>query len=185
MSEANDPPATAGDVLGTPLSLTYQGHTHPVWRPTLRVLDRVEELVAQRAVAACERQKFLPPKVYAELKERLYAKLGAEEHATGGSLWQDQFNADGGARGLSLILFCCLAEARDRAADKSALPPAIPFEDLPAVLNEAPEAARVGRALLKGFFKLAAGKRKIPAAAVEQAMQAAETPPDGTAPTSP
>lgn len=175
--------ATAGDVLGTPLSLTYRGHVHPVWRPTLRVLDRVEELVALRAVDACERQKFLPPKVYAELKDGVYARLRAEEHATGGSLWQEQFQADGGARGLLLILAACLAEARDKAADKSTLPPPIPFDDLTDVLNEAPEGAAVGRAILKSFFSLCAKRKRAPAGVVEKALAEADRtpPPDGTA----
>lgn len=181
--------ASAGDVLGTPLSLTYKGHTHPVWRPTLRVLDRVEELVAQRAVAAAEKQaKYLPPKTVAKREKELFAKLDAEENATGGKLWQGEFQGDGGARGMCLILFACLEEARSKTADKSALPPAIPFDDVAEVLNESPEAAAVGKVLLKSFFSLAARRKKTPVAAVEKAMaeveeMAAEKPPPATEPT--
>lgn len=174
-------PATAGDVIGSPLTLTYKGNAHPVSRPVLRVLDRVEELVALRAVAANERQsKYLPAAVSARREKELFAKLDACENATGGKLWQAEFEADGGARGLQLILFACLEVGREKAKDKESLPPPIPFEDITDVLNQSPEAAYVSRAVVRGFFTRAAERRKIPAAQVEQALAKAEAAEGGT-----
>lgn len=166
--------ASAGDVLGgagVPLELTYKGRKHPVSPPTLAVLDRVEKAVAARAAAAVgELADVLPPKDFADLKADLMAKLRAKEHATGGVLWQAEFAADGGLRGLQLVLWACLEDARERAADKATLPPPVPFEQLPDVFADSPDAEAVAAVLLPDFFRAAAKRRRVPAAAVESAL---------------
>lgn len=168
-------PATAGDVLGTPLSVTYKGGVHPVCRPTLAVLDRVEEMVALRAVRECEKQaKYLPAAVSARREKELFAKLDAAENASGGRLWQAEMEADDGARGFYLMLYACLQVGREKAKDKDSLPPPVAFEDMPDLVATAPEMAVVSRAVVRGFFTKVAERRRLPAGAVEEAMRRAE-----------
>lgn len=159
---------------GAPLALTFRDRSHPISPPTAAVLDRVEKLVALRANEMAEEMaRTLPPAAARRHADRLDAKLGAGQHKTGGELWAAEFEADGGARGLQLILFCCLEDARARAADKDALPKAIPFDDIPTVLDESPDAGVVAKLLLPDFFRAAGARRKLPAAEVDRRIRAA------------
>ena len=167
MSEQN---MGTGDVLGAAgatLTVTYRDKKHPVSRPTARVLDRVEMLVAQNQNAAAnDLAGVLPPKDVAAMKADLMTKLRAREHVTGGSLWASEMEADGGMRGLQMVFWSCLEEAREKASDKAGLPPPIKIEEIPAVLAESPDAEMVARLLLPDFFQAAQRRRGVPAAKI-------------------
>ena len=171
----SDTAPAAGDLLGSagvPLSVTYRGHQHPVSPPTLAVLDRVEKLVAARQNAAVnDLEGVLPAADHAELKADLMAQLKAREHRTGGRLWAAEFAADGGQRGLCLMLWGCLEEARSQAADPKSLPPATPFDDVPALLRESPDAEMVAAVLLPDFISAVGQRRNLPAAAVGEMIR--------------
>lgn len=165
-------PASAGDVLGaagTPLTLTYRGQAHPASPATLAVVDRVEKLVAARQTAAVsELEGVLSPAELADLRRDLRAGLKAREHATGGSMWASEMGADGGTRGLMLILFACLEQARETAKDPKSLPPPISFEDMTTVLFESPDAAEVAALLMPDFFLRVGERKKLPPATVQK-----------------
>ena len=173
MSESN---MGTGDVLGAAgatLTVTYKDRQHPVSRPTARVLDRVEMLVAQNQNAATnEMAGILPAKDAAAMKADLMTKLRAREHATGGTLWAAEMEADGGMRGLQMVFWSCLEDARERSADKAGLPPPIKIEEIPAVLAESPDAEMVARLLLPDFFQAAQRRRGVPAAKKSESPQA-------------
>lgn len=171
----SDTPASAGDLLGSagvPLSITFRDKAHPVSPPTLAVLDRVEKLVAVRQNEAVnELDGVLPPEDVETNRQDLMAKLRAKEHRTGGKLWATEFAADGGARGLCLMLWACLEEGRKQASDPKTLPPAIAFDDIPAVLAESPDAQMVAAVLLPSFMQAVGERRKLPAAAVAEMVE--------------
>lgn len=170
-------PTSAGDILGgsaIPLTITFRGKTHTVSPPTLAVLDRVEKLVAMQAAESIREQaEYMPPEWVKQQEDKLGAMLRVREHRTGGKLWQEAFEADGGLRALQLMLFACLEEARAGTADQQSLPPPIRFESIPDLLAESAEAGTVANLLLPDFFRAAAKRRKASAAAVEQAIEKA------------
>lgn len=165
-------PGTVGDVLGNAgvvVSLTYMGRPHPVSYPTPRVLDRVEKLVAQRASAAiAELADVLPPAEHQSAKDRFHELLLAKEHGTGGKLWVKEFEADGGLRGVLMMLWACLEEGRDISKDKAKLAPPIPFEDMATVLQESPDAQTAILMVLPDFIRAAGQRRKFPAAMIAE-----------------
>lgn len=170
----SDTPTSAADILGvsgTPVTITYKGQRHPISPPVATVLDLVEQTVARRALQAIQDDaEFMPPEWTAEQRAQLGALMRQREHATGGKLWAAEFSADGGMRGLQLVLWACLEDARTRAKDKATLPPAIPFDDMTTVLAESPDAGAVAELWMPDFFKAAGKRRKMPAAVVEKAI---------------
>lgn len=170
----SDTPTSAADILGvsgTPVFITYKDQQHPISPPVATVLDLVEQTVARRALAAIRKDaEFMPPEWTAGQEKDLGAMMRQREHATGGTLWAAEMGADGGMRGLQLVLWASLEDARNRTKDKTTLPPAIPFDDIPAVLEESPDAGAVANLLLPDFFRAAGKRRKMPAAVVEKAI---------------
>ncbi len=170
----SDTPTSAADILGVagaPMFITYRGHQHPVSPPVATVLDLVEQTVARRALEQIKADaEFMPPEWTAKQEKDLGALMRQREHATGGSLWAAEMGAEGGVRGLQLILWASLEDARRRAKDKAALPPAIKFDDIPDVLEESPDAEAVANLLLPAFFKATGKRLKLPAAATAKAI---------------
>jgi hypothetical protein len=185
-----DAPLSAGDLLGSdgvPNAVTHDGRSHPLAPPDmLGVLERVEATIAQQAVAELGRQAAFMPKEWTAKREKdLMRRLGLREHRTGGAMWAEEFEADGGTRGVLLVLYACLVEGRDLAKDKAALPPPIAFDDLPGVLLQSPDAKTVAALLVPDFFGKVAGVRNLPPEAVAamvaefQRVAAAALPPAG------
>lgn len=163
--------ATVGDVLGSsgaPLCLTYLGKSHPVSPPTLRVLDRVEKFVAKRAAESlAELASVLSPAELQRQQKSLDTAIRAREYATGGELWAAEFRSDGGNRGMLIMLWCCLEEARESTKRPTELPPPIPFDDMPTVLQESPDAGTVMAMVLPDFSRAVGKRRRLPAAMMD------------------
>jgi hypothetical protein len=154
-----EPTASAGDVLGAagaPVSLRFDGKEYPVAYPTLRAIDRIEKLVAELA-------DVLTPQEMAEAKADLQQKVRAKQHATGGSMWLEEFGADGGARGLLLMFWACLEEAREKVP-LATRPDPIPFDEMPRLLAESPDAMNAVALVLPDFTRAVGAKLKLPAA---------------------
>jgi hypothetical protein len=172
MSAMSDTPLSAGDLLGSagvPLHITHNGHPHPLAPPdSLRVLDRVEKVIATQAAAEVARQAEYMPRAFAAKQEAdLLRRLRLREHATGGAVWAEEFQADGGARGVLLVLYACLLEGRDLCRDKVSLPPPIGWDDLPAVLKSSPDAQTVAALLVPDFFRAVGVRKNLPPEAME------------------
>jgi len=163
-------PGTVGDVLGAagaPIALTFRGASHPVSYPTLRVLDRAEKLVAMRASAAiAELADVLPTEELAEQKRELNSMIRSKQHGTGGKLWAEEFGQDGGMRGVLIMLWCCLEEARD-GKPKESLPPPVAFDDMPLLLSESPDVFAVMGIVVPDFIRAAGTRRRLPAASLD------------------
>lgn len=164
-------PVTAGDLLGSagvPIFLTYRGKQYPVSPPTLRVLDRIEKLVVRRAIDSIEAlQDVLTPAEYAAQSQELNSLIRAKEHGTGGKLWATEFTAEGGLRGVMLLLWACLEEARDPKVE------GIDFEDMPQVFAESPDASAIVAQVMPDFTRAVGQRRKIPTAKLEESMKKA------------
>jgi hypothetical protein len=162
-----EPTASAGDVLGAagaPVSLRFDGKEYPVAYPTLRAIDRIEKLVVRRATdAIAELADVLTPQEMAEAKADLQQKVRAKQHATGGSMWLEEFGADGGARGLLLMFWACLEEAREKVP-LATRPDPIPFDEMPRLLAESPDAMNAVALVLPDFTRAVGAKLKLPAA---------------------
>lgn len=172
----NSTQTAAGDLLGAsgvPLSLRFDGREHPVSYPTLRVLDRVEKLVVRRAIDAIEElATVLSREEMAAARAELNSMVRAREHATGGRLWAQEFGADGGLRGLQLLLWACMEEGREALPIAERGQP-VPFDDMPTIMAESPDAGSVIAQVLPDFTAAVGKKRKIPAAKLQQMMEAA------------
>lgn len=155
-----------GKVLGAagaPMTLTYNGKEHPVSPANLRVHDRVEKFVAKLASAElAELKDTLPPEEFEAMRGELGSLIRKGEHKTLGKLWLEQIYADGGARGILIMLHCCLEEARDSAKRPKELPAPIPFGDLNDVLQDSPDAREVLAVMVPDFFRVAATNKRIP-----------------------
>lgn len=160
-----NPVGTVGDVLGSagvPMTITYEGKQHPVSPPTLRVLDRVEKLVARLAVDSITKlADILAPVDYAARMAALQDKLETNAYGTMQPLWLATVRTAGG---LSAIYWACLQEARESAPDKKALPPEIPFDKMATLLRESPDAATVFVMVVPNFFEAAFEKAELPVA---------------------
>lgn len=161
---------------GAPLSITFRGKTHPVSPPTAAVLDLVEKKVVELAEANVEEMAgTLSPKRVEAMRDKFDALVRKREHATGGVLWREQMEADGGQRGANLMLWACLEMARLKAADPKALPPAIKLEAVTDVLQESPDAGRVAGLIVEGFMVEAGKRRKVPASEIQRAIAEARS----------
>jgi len=169
MDSESNPPGTVGDVLGTagvPWTITYLERTHPVAPATLRVLDHVEKLIAQRAIAAVAAMgEYLSPAEHQYERDALSELLRTRQHATLGKLWNAEFKT---GEGLLLIYWCCIAEARETAANKASLPPPIPLEKMAKVLRESPDADAVFPLVVPSFFDAVGSRKDLPAAQTER-----------------
>ena len=167
-----NPVGTVGDVLGiagVPMTITYEGKQHPVSPPTLRVLDRVEKLVAQRAMAAVnEMADYLSTADYTAQKEALEGLLRTRQHATLGKLWAEEFKT---SSGLTLLYWACLEEARDQSPNPKQLPPQIPLDKMSKLLRESPDATMVFMIVVPSFIQAVGEKANLPLSQIEEMTQ--------------
>lgn len=145
------------------MTLTYNGHEHPVAPATLRVLDRVEKMVAKLASSELAALKdTLDADEYDALRGDFGAMLRAGDHKTYGKIWMEQIYAEAGSRGVRIMLFCCLEEGRDLSKRPKELPDAIPFDRMFDVLQESPDAKEVLAIMVPDFFHATLGDKRVP-----------------------
>lgn len=148
---------------GAPMTLTYNGHEHPVAPATLRVLDRVEKMVAKLASSELAALKdALDAAEYADLRGDFGAMLRAGDHKTYGKIWMEQIYAEAGTRGVRIVLFCCLEEGRDLSKRPKELPDALPFDAMFDVLQNSPDAKEVLAIMVPDFFRATLEDKRIP-----------------------
>jgi len=167
---------TVGDMLGasgSTLTLTWNGVKYPVAYPTLKVTDRVEKLVARRALDEIAALKeILSQGEFAEMKAELNSQIRAGQHGSGGAMWVAEFTADGGSRGLCFILWASLAEARESLppAERAKIPE-IAFDDIPKVIEESEDAAMVLAMISPDFVKAVGIRKRINTAKMEAGLR--------------
>lgn len=169
---------TVGDVLGTSgstLYLTWGGVKYPVAYPTLATTDRIEKLVARRALDEINKLKdiYTPEEFTDEMRE--YRRLiRSGQHGSGGDMWTAEFTADGCGRGLCFMLWASLAEARESLppAERAKIPE-IPFEDVNKVIEESEDAAMAVAMISPDFAKAVGQKKRRNTATIEAALRLA------------
>jgi hypothetical protein len=112
----------------------------------------------------------LPPEEYDQFRADLGAMMRAGEYKTFGRLWAEQFNAEGGKRGMSILLFCSMEEGRELSKNPRAMPELLPFSEMMKVLRDSPDAKEVAAMVLPDFFRAAGASLDLP----PEKMQAIE-----------
>jgi hypothetical protein len=148
---------------GTPHTLRWNGRDYPVGEPCPAVVDRIEKHVIRAALDGLEEAKgAMTPAEQRRADDALQAAIRTRQHRPGGALWAAEMAADGGVRGLVLMLWSCMAEAHE-GKDR---PPPTP-DDVWAMYHEANAEVLAAAALvLPDFTRRAGERRKLPPAAI-------------------
>lgn len=144
------PVSSIGDVLGSagePPIIVWKGKEYKVAYPTLATLDRMEKLIARRAMNELkELQGAIPDDQYMVLSDQIQSLIVARHYRVGGQLWAKMVS---GPEGILLYLQSYLQEHQ----------PTISEDDVKHMAADEPKQVQNAIAMVTPHFLALAGAR--------------------------